>query len=87
MVSMRELKQQVKAARKKKAKEDEKKRLQQELFNLKHGKKVKVLKNIGANLKHMGKNAVAMTTPKTVKKKKKKKSYDPFKNVNFNAFR
>jgi len=93
MSNIEELRREIAEEKAKAAKKQEEKDLRKELFLLRNPKKVAAVRNIGSNLKHMGKNAVAMAKsaikekPRSKKKQiKKKKPYDPFENVNFNAF-
>lgn len=85
MATIKELKKQIEDLKKQKAKEQQKKKLEKELFNLKHGSKIKAVKKVSKGFSKMSDGFINGTTPKK-KKGKKKKPYDPFENINFNAF-
>jgi len=84
MVSVKELKKLIAEEKKKQAKGgslSEKSKLKQELFELKHGGKVKVMKKIGKGLKTAGGNLaynVKWASGKFQKQRKKKKGIGGF---------
>jgi len=71
-ISIEQLKKQITKRKAEIAKIEERKKLEKELFNLKHSKKIAAFEKVKGTAKHMGKNLGAMM--KDTKKKKKKKS-------------
>ena len=91
METLEELREKVRKAKAAHKIEEEREKLNKELFELNHKKGLETFRNVKGNLKHLGNKAVKLVKdsnkkkPKK-KKEKKKKPYDPFANVNFNAF-
>ena len=67
MTTLKELREKVEKERAKQKLRKEKEDLEKELFNLRHARKIELVKRVKGNLVHMGKNAVAMAKPKKKK--------------------
>jgi len=85
MTNIKQLRKELKKARAKAARDQEEKDLKKELFELRNKKKLALVRNVKGNLADLAK-AIAKKSKGKKKKKTNKKSYDPFKNVNFKAF-
>jgi len=66
--------------------ENEKKAIKKQLFDLKHKKKIAVFKKVKGIVIHASKNAQAMAKKASKKKKKKKSNRSPFGNFNFDYY-
>ena len=85
MTNIKQLRKELKKARAKAARDQEEKDLKKELFELRNKKKLALVRNVKGNLADLAKSMAKKSKGKQ-QKKTNKKSYDPFKNVNFKAF-
>jgi len=78
MSSIKELKEKLAREKGKIARQEEKANLEKELFNLRHARKIRVLKKVKGNVVHMGRNFGAIVKDLEKKGKKKKKTRGAF---------